>query len=158
MQDELLGPREPQFETQEGQHPLIPQAIIVDLDSTLALLGSRSPHDYDSVMEDKVNGVVYRLIMKYKRDNYKILIVTGRPISCADNTMAWLNMNHIPCDLLVMRPHGEKSPDYIVKHKIYEQFIEGKYDVELVLEDRTRVVKRWREIGLTCFQVKEGDY
>lgn len=155
---QLVAPRQPQLETQEGQGELPKQALIVDIDSTLALLGDRSPYNYEELGYDKLNGVVYRMVMKYKRDGYHILLVTGRPIEYAEETMAWLNMNHVPYDMLVMRPKGDKQQDSTLKHRAYNEYIKDKYEVELVLEDRTRVVKMWREIGLTCFQVCNGDY
>lgn len=158
MQKQLVAPRQPQFETQEGQGELPKQAIIVDLDSTLALLGDRSPYNYDECQYDQLNKVVYRLIMKYKLDGYHILIVTGRPMTHAEMTMEWLNKYHVPYDMLVMRPEGDKQPDTTLKLRAYNQYIKGRYDVEFVLEDRTRVVKMWRENGLICFQVCNGDY
>jgi len=33
-----------------------------------------------------------------------------------------------------------------------------KYHVEFVLDDRNQVVNFWRYLGLTCFQVAEGDF
>jgi hypothetical protein len=32
------------------------------------------------------------------------------------------------------------------------------YNVLLVLDDRFSVVSKWRELGLTCFQVNAGDF
>jgi hypothetical protein len=154
----LLAPRENEAITYEGQGELPKQAIIVDIDSTLALLGDRSPYNYDEVGYDKLNEIVYRMVMKYKRDGYHILLVTGRPITCADATVSWLGMNHVPYDMLIMRPEGDKQPDTSLKLRAYNQYIKGRYDVEFVLEDRTRVVKMWRENGLVCLQVCNGDY
>jgi hypothetical protein len=158
LNEPLVAPREPDSITQEGQGELPKQALIVDIDSTLALLGDRSPYNYDEVMYDKLNEVVYRLIMKYKRDGYHILLVSGRPMTCAEDTQKWLQMNHVPYDMLVMRPEGDKQPDTSLKQRAYNQYIKGRYDVEFVLEDRSRVVKMWRSIGLVCFQVCDGDY
>lgn len=158
LDEPLVAPRQPQFETQEGQGELPKQAIIVDLDSTLCLLGDRSPYNYDEIPYDELNEIIYRLIVKYKRDNYYILIVTGRPHKYAPETIDWLDKHRVPFDMLVMRPDGDKQQDVTLKHRAYNEYIKGRYDVEFVLEDRTRVVKMWREIGLTCFQVCNGDY
>lgn len=159
MQEPLVAPRETDALTYEGQGELPKQAIIVDLDSTLALLGDRSPYNYGEVMYDKLNQVIYRLVMKYKRDGYHILIVTGRPITCAKDTQKWLEINHVPCDMLVMRPEGDKQPDYSLKYRAYNQYIKGRYDVELVLEDRNRVAEMWRRTAnLVCLQVTDGNY
>lgn len=46
-----------------------------------------------------------------------------------------------------------------MKRELYETFVEGKYNVRLVLDDRNQVVDMWRdELGLTCFQVAPGDF
>jgi hypothetical protein len=31
-------------------------------------------------------------------------------------------------------------------------------EIAFVLEDRNSMVKKWRELGLTCLQVAEGDF
>jgi hypothetical protein len=155
----LVAPREPENLTQEGQGELPKQAIIVDLDSTLAILNDRHWKNYDEVGYDELNEVIYRLIVKYKRDGYYILIVTGRPRNCGGDTIDWLDKYHVPFDMLVMRPDGDRQPDTTLKYRAYNQFIKGKYEVEFVLEDRDRVVEMYREeLHLVCFQVRKGNY
>lgn len=133
-------------------------ALIVDLDETLCLIGDRDPHDATELAYDELNHVIYRLIVKYRKDGYALIIITGRSIKYAEATQQWLAKYNVPYDLLIMRPEGDKQPDFTLKHRAYNEYIKDHYDVEFVLEDRTRVVKRWREIGLICFQVKDGDY
>jgi len=48
--------------------------------------------------------------------------------------------------------------DVIIKQEIYEEHIKDKYDVLFVMDDRNQVVEFWRSIGLTCFQVAEGNF
>jgi hypothetical protein len=57
-----------------------------------------------------------------------------------------------------MRKYGDFRQDSIVKREIYERFIAPDYDILCVLDDRNSVVSMWREIGLTCLQVAEGDF
>ena len=57
-----------------------------------------------------------------------------------------------------MRPKGDNRPDTEVKREIYEREIRDKYNVLLVIDDRNSVVQQWREMGLPCFQVAEGDF
>ena len=46
-----------------------------------------------------------------------------------------------------------------MKKEVYHKYIEGKYDVLFVLEDRDQAVAMWRkELGLTCLQVEYGDF
>jgi hypothetical protein len=48
-------------------------------------------------------------------------------------------------------------PDEILKKEMLDTFVNID-DVFLVVDDRDKVVKMWREEGLTCFQVAEGDF
>lgn len=77
---------------------------------------------------------------------------------CARDTMAWLDENGVPGKVLHMRKNGDDRADYIVKKEIYEANIKGKYNVIFVLDDRDQVVRMWREEGLKCLQVAEGNF
>jgi hypothetical protein len=57
-----------------------------------------------------------------------------------------------------MRKRGDKRKDVIVKKEIYEKFIKDNYEVFFVLDDRDQTVKGWRDLGLKCFQVAEGNF
>jgi hypothetical protein len=57
-----------------------------------------------------------------------------------------------------MREAGDHRPDWIVKKEIYNNLISKEFDVKLVFDDRQQVVDMWRSIGLTCFQVAEGNF
>ena len=57
-----------------------------------------------------------------------------------------------------MRATGDNRNDAIVKNEIFDTYIRDKWNVVCVLDDRDRVVKRWRELGLACFQVNYGAF
>jgi hypothetical protein len=57
-----------------------------------------------------------------------------------------------------MRRAGDRRKDWVVKSELYREHIEPRYDVLLVLDDRDQVVRAWRGLGLTVFQVAEGDF
>ena len=79
--------------------------------------------------------------------------------SARTETEAWLRRHGIAGWVeLHMRPVGDYRRDDLVKRELYEALIANHYRVELVLDDRTRVVKMWRSLGLTCLQVAEGDF
>jgi hypothetical protein len=59
---------------------------------------------------------------------------------------------------LFMRGDDDYRPDEIVKRELYEENVLGNYDVVGVIDDRSKVVKMWRELGLTCLQVAEGAF
>jgi hypothetical protein len=143
-------------------------AIIVDLDGTLAHHDDRDIFDSSRVDEDTLDPAVYLLVTNYSMGvqepgtgehiAYMILIVTGRWETCREETAQWLNHWSIQYEQLYMRRDGDYRPDYVIKREIYETAIKGNYRVDLVLEDRDQCVKMWREQGLTCFQVAEGNF
>lgn len=57
-----------------------------------------------------------------------------------------------------MRPEGNNEKDSIIKRRMFDEYIRGKYYVDFVLDDRNQVVEMWRNMGLTCLQVAEGDF
>jgi hypothetical protein len=57
-----------------------------------------------------------------------------------------------------MRKTDDFRKDSIIKEEIYQNEIEGKYNVLCVLDDRNQVVEFWRAKGLVCFQVAPGDF
>lgn len=136
----------------------LPICIIVDIDGTLAHMQGRSPYDYTLVNEDLLDTTISSLVELYKKDGVEVLVVSGRPDSCINDTYKWLTENEIFFDKLLMRKTDDKRSDVIVKSEIYEEHIQGKYNVLFVLDDRDRVVKMWREKGLKCLQVAEGNF
>lgn len=66
-------------------------------------------------------------------------------------------MKQIPYELF-MRPTGDQRNDGIMKELMFNEHIRGKYNVRFILDDRDRVVNKWREMGLTCFQVNPGNF
>ena len=132
--------------------------LLVDLDGTIALFeGVRDGLDQTKVGEDKVRESVREVLNRFF-DDYQIIIVTGRSESCREDTMKWLIKHDIPFDEVFMRADDDNRHDYSMKTEMYKTHIEPKYTVLFVLEDRTKVVKMWRELGLECWQVAVADY
>jgi hypothetical protein len=134
------------------------RAIIVDIDGTLAHKGDRNPFDYKNVDKDTVDEVIMETVNQFYRLNYRVIIVSGREDSCRDLTIQWLNDNMINYHDLYMRKSKDMRKDAIIKKEIYDEFIKEHYSVLFVLDDRNQVVEMWREIGLKCLQVAEGDF
>lgn len=152
--------------------PSKPKAIIVDIDGTVALRDNRSPFDYEKVYTDKVDHRMAHLLKRLIGDcDYNVFFVTGREDigNCRQKTSDWLNDNvyplcghdgFLPVDnwKLLMRAEGDHRSDDIVKKEIYENRIAPWYDVVIVFDDRDKVVKMWRDLGLLCGQVYYGDF
>jgi predicted kinase len=136
----------------------LPKAIICDIDGTLSVMGDRSPFDWEKVGRDAVNSPVDDLLSRYSTYQVKKILVSGRDSICRKETEAWLEENDIAYDELFMRPEGDTRKDSIVKKEIFDNNIRDKYNVLFVLDDRNQVVEMWRDLGLNCFQVREGNF
>lgn len=137
------------------ENPTLTPAIIVDIDGTLAKMNGRSPFDWSKVKEDSCNEVVRGLVNAYPG---KVIIFSGRDGICKTDTIEWLNSNHISYNDLFMRDIGNIEKDAIIKRRMFEQHIRGKYFIDYVLDDRNQVVEMWRDLGLTCLQVADGNF
>lgn len=135
------------------------KAIIVDIDGTLAKMNGRGPFEWGRVGEDKVNYPIRHLVNLYQGSGHTIIVFSGRDGCCREITENWLSDNYIGYNHLFMRPIGNNEKDAIIKRRLYDEHVAGKFDVQFVLDDRNQVVDMWRkDLGLTCFQVDYGDF
>lgn len=146
------------------------QAIIVDIDGTVALRGGRSPYDWHRVLEDEPNRPVLTVVMAMQVLGYRTVFLSGRMEQCRADTALWLQRNGLVQDHtdpmaclfgwdLFMRADGDMRPDDLVKDQIFQEHIEPYFDVLCVFDDRDKVVKMWREKHkLTVLQVAPGDF
>lgn len=134
----------------------LPRALICDIDGTLAHMGERSPYDWHRVSEDTVDQIVIDILRHF--DDRVIILVSGRDESCRDITQQWLSDNRVPFQHLYMRPANDNRKDTIIKQELYDNYIKDKFNVQFVLDDRNQVVDMWRQNGLKCLQVAEGDF
>lgn len=136
-----------------------PEAIIVDLDGTLAHMNGRGPYDFDaSVLTDTLDIHVYRLIKHYKKIGVRVIICSGRDSVCREYTQQWLHTFGIEYDALFMRPQGDQRKDSVVKREILVRDIAPTWYPILVVDDRQQVVDMWREAGLICWQTAKGNF
>jgi predicted kinase len=137
----------------------LPHAKIFDLDGTLFLIGDRNPYAAELCERDAVNTPVLEALLDAWEKKEIVLLVSGRRETHRPHTDRALNTHQIPYNALFMRAEGDTRKDAIIKREIYEQEIKGKYAVTCVYDDRNQTVKMWREeLGLTVFQVADGDY
>lgn len=155
MYNQFVRPKPPVVEYDSA----LPDAIICDIDGTLAHMVNRGPYDTSKYLDDEPDELVplalRHLAKLYDADS---IIVSGRSVEFESDTKAWLAKHGVSYDLLLMRPAGDTRKDYIVKQELYEEHIKGKYNVRLILDDRNQVVDMWRSRGLQVFQVAEGDF
>ncbi len=141
------------------RNPNLPDAIICDLDGTLALMRGRSPYDESKAIQDAVNGPILDIVKASASKGVKIILVSGRDSGRGlDATQQWLTKHDVPYLALYLRKAGDTRKDTIIKQEIYDAHIKGKFNILFVLDDRNCVVDKWRELGLTCLQVAPGDF
>jgi len=134
------------------------EAVIVDLDGTLAFAnGKRDWYDSD-VSTDDISEIVKEHVQYQYEKGKTIIIVTGRDNKAELSTREWLAKHDIPYHKLYMREFGDYRKDTIVKKEIYENYIKDNYFISVVYDDRKKVVNMWRSLGIKCFQVEWGEY
>ncbi|WP_328419866.1 AAA family ATPase [Micromonospora sp. NBC_00389] len=136
-----------------------PEIVLVDIDGTVALAVSRSPYDMTRVGEDQPNPAVIAAVRAMHAAGYGVVFCSGRDASARAATEAWLARHvRVPYLGLHLRAVGDSRKDAIVKREIYDREIRDRYRVVGVFDDRVQVVQMWRALGLTVFQVADGDF
>ena len=131
--------------------------------------------DGKNIELDEPNYPVISMAQMYYEKGFNIVIFSGRNDRSYKETKEWLEKYEVPYNLLVMRPDKFKDkswpiaagnpatpdmrfmPDEILKKKMLDTFVDID-DVFLVVDDRDKVVKMWRDLGLNTFQVAPGDF
>lgn len=143
-----------------GNATLEQRAVIFDIDGTLAIMGDRSPYDGAKVWMDTPNKDVRKALDLHYWQCHHVIIVSGRDEIYREVTEEWLKQNGILYDALYMRPTepGEKREDSIIKYELFNKHIRPKnYRIYGVYDDRHRVLRMWRKLGLTTFHVNGPD-
>ena len=147
------------------------KCIICDIDGTLADCERRrelaqlndGTFDWEVffndtlVGKDKLIREVETVARSLYGSGYEVFLFTGRPEKLRETTLKWLHTHHITYfHRLLMREDGDFRPDHEIKLEMVESLKDWK--ILCVMDDRKSVVDMWRKIGLTCFQVAEGDF
>ena len=137
----------------------VPEAFVVDIDGTVAVMGPRSPYDEGRVSLDTPNEPVIRVVRALHAAGYRIVFCSGRTDACREDTATWLATHvGVPYAALHMRAAGDQRKDSIVKAEIFDKHIRHAYRIIAVLDDRNQVVDMYRSMGLTVLQVNYGDF
>lgn len=143
---------------------LKPLAIIVDLDGTLALNKANRPYFGEGAEEgyllDSVNEPVAEVVRRQQAEGLKVIIMTGRESTprAIETNKEWLFKQGIDYSELIMRAPNDYRPDEVVKLELFNKLVAPKYRIHFVLDDRDKVVKMWRDLGLLCLQVWDGKF
>lgn len=150
---------------------------IFDLDGTLADLkhrrhfvdGTDGKKDWNAFHAACVDDTpIYPIISILKALTYSplclstdIYVWSGRMDTVQTETYDWLD-KHVGLqfiDRLQMRPAGDYTPDDVLKRSWYDALSPGeKARLVCTFDDRDRIVKMWRDLGIVCLQVAPGDF
>jgi len=148
------------------------KTVIFDLDGTLALIDKRraiSAKDNgkinwktffapENISLDEPNVPVIEMAKMLKDQGHSVVIFSGRDSISRKETIEWLDKHLVPFDVLKMRPQGTFTPDDVLKQNWLDQLFPDRSDVLCIFDDRDKVVKMWRDNGISCFQVAPGNF
>lgn len=150
--------------------------VVTDLDGTLADITHRRHHvdkmpkDWNSfflpeeILKDKVRMDVWNQVAmahatnSVRSDKRALLVaVSARPERCRQATVEWLEKHGMlgRIDALLMRADRDSRQDDIVKREIHDKYLKN-HEVTVVFDDRPRVIRVWRELGLNVEDVGDG--
>tara|TARA_B100000035_G_scaffold54771_1_gene43222 strand:+ start:50 stop:496 length:447 start_codon:yes stop_codon:yes gene_type:complete len=145
------------------------QTIIFDVDGTIADVEHRRhfvvqrPADWKSFKEETINDTpvewVCDLAKRHIARGDDVAFFSARNESQRDVTekqiSEWIGDGHKG---LFLRPDGDFRPDEEFKSDLADKFEEFGGKIDIVFDDRNKVVDMWRQRGTTCVQVAEGDF
>jgi hydroxymethylpyrimidine pyrophosphatase-like HAD family hydrolase len=154
----------------------VKDVVIFDLDGTLALTEHRQhfleaePKDwrgfFAACKDDVPHEAVIKLLRGLQKTGFEVWIVSGRSDEVKKTTLDWLR-EHIGAWLvrvmlmggrIVMRKEGDFTPDDELKKQWLNDGTLPKDRILCVFDDRNKVVKMWRDLGIPCMQVAEGAF
>lgn len=144
------------------------RTYIFDIDGTLADLTHRLPlikqepknwrGFFAACSADKPIEHMIKLAIDLHLSGANLIYVSGRSDECRWATEDWLRRHALPEGKVYMRKEGDHRPDHQVKVELLEQLRTDGHHPIMAFDDRNAVVKMWREIGVPCAQVAEGDF
>lgn len=127
----------------------------------------------DAWESEKLSGCIVKTRKQFERP--RVILASGRGEESRAVTETWLKDNKIWPEItdpkwvypeypyftyerLYMRPEGDYRSDVIIKRELLDQMRADGYSPTIAIDDRAGVVKMWREAGLRCLAVDEGDF
>ena len=108
-------------------------AIIVDIDWTLAKHVARWPYEMDKLETYEVIEPI-RVIIGNLLHEYRVVLMSGRSEEYRAKTERWLEKNKVGYHNLLMRT---------------------TYNVVFAIDDRNRIVDQWRNMGIFTLDVNQ---
>lgn len=149
----------------------LPEAYLVDIDGTVAhgyfeeLSENhtdgrrRKPFEWSRVGEDDPALNVIQTINSLREAGAIIIFMSARKDICFEETYDWIytHFGWKP-EHLYMRRTDDDRPDDETKSEMFDTHIRGKFNIIACFDDRDKVVRQYRDMGLTVYQVAYGDF
>jgi predicted kinase len=159
MYNRYLKPK-PTLEITPPYNPSLPNAIIVDIDGTIAYNnGHRGHYEWGKVYGDGVRKSIKTIITSCVKamSGMNVIFLSGRDSICYDDTMFWLKENTgFENFSLHMRAVGDSRPDEIVKEELYRTRIHLLYNIIAIFDDRAKVCRMWKRLGFGSVLFRVG--
>lgn len=140
--------------------------------------------DWDSFLSDELVAKdapiepTWEILTSLLATGNRVIFITGRPEDQRQITYDWLYTQHCSVralahfhwrqrqksggsggsPIIYMRKSGDRRLSHIVKGELLESARMDGFKPKIVFEDRIEDTKMWREKGLICCQVAEGNY
>lgn len=84
-----------------------------------------------------------------------VIILTGRSDEVETDTLIWLDRYKVKFDYLIMRRAEDNRKDTVIKEEVLRAI--GLEHIKCAFDDSPSVVKHFRSLGITTYQVTEYD-
>lgn len=160
--------------------------IVFDIDGTLADASHRLPYIanpdepknwdafFDGVVDDVPIPEAWVILNALLDHHHQIIFITGRPERLRAKTYNWLVRSNddsrseaahywarCPSSrkpILYMRANNDRRPSAEVKRDLLNRARRHNFNPKIAFEDRDDDAKMWRDEGLFCCQVNEGNF
>jgi len=142
------------------------RCYLFNLDGTLSDLTHRlhhiqkEPKDWNAFFDGCVNDAPVPHIVELAltlAESLPVVFVSGRSDRVRSETSLWLVRLGLDGPIY-MRKDGDHRPDQLVKGELLDKILADGYAPIMAFDDRDQVVKMWREKGVPCAQVADGNF
>lgn len=143
--------------------------VIVDLDGTLSdgthrlhLLPTKDLHltgswsefnraaQHDAPIQDTID-----IVNMLWKAGMGVVILTGRSDEVETETILWLDRHKVKYDWMIMRRAEDNRKDTVIKEEVLRAI--GLQHITCAFDDSPNVIKHFRSLGITTYQVTEYD-
>lgn len=146
----------------------MPQYVLFDLDGTLININSIQHliGQWDEFHEASFSCPAHEALCELAKmlenhpQGYQIIVVTGKPEKHRLRAINWLRDNGVYADFILMRPPLNSQSDPDLKVALVEKLLgdDWRKAVAFAVEDRDKMVNRWRAEGIVCLQCMPSLY